>query len=365
MQMKCLPNNPWGLHMMQYLYDLSSDFIPEYNGATVDIITNLLFATKNIRFGPKSSVESQYRIRQIVKQAVVANKPVPVLVPWGSIKADFSPGLDIAELHALITLSELNKRVKQYFSPGLDINIRIEDLSGVSLFQLEEDFVKEDSWKYCDDLETLINMMGNLNPVRESSMENSGEFELRANANTQLILTYLKESKDLIKVNPSGCIMLQSYKNLKANGWKGIISNEQREHYFHCYRGIYHDQSEEFMYKRLALYFGGSLARFQLHMTGTNYEWHSNYIQIVFVPPVMGAPEGYNDNYLYYRTIPMNQCRTHHAPWRAKGYFLINDEGCMTAKLSTFSNPPVGLEKGEIVLEENDLSVIVQADYLV
>lgn len=365
MQMKCLPNNPWGLHMMQYLYELSSDFIPEYDGATVDIVTNLLFATKNIRFGPKPSIEGQYRIKQIVKQAVASNKPVPVLVPWGSIKADFSPGLDIAEVHALITLSELNKRVKQYFSPGLDINIRIEDLSGVDLFQLEEGFSQSDSWQYCNSLEALINMIGGLNAKRESNMPSKDEFFIRANANTQAILTYLKESKDLIKTNPTECVNLTSYKNLKANGWKGIISDEQREHYLHCYRGLYQNQSEEFMYKRLALYFGGSLARFQLGMTGANSEWGSNYVQIVFVPPVKGAPEGYNDNYLYYRTIPMNQCRTHQAPWRAKGYFLVDGGGRMTAKLSTFSNPPKDLERGELILEENGLSVTVRADYLV
>lgn len=365
MQVKCLSNNPWGLHMMQYLYDLSSSFIPEYNGATVDIITNLLFATKNTRYGPKPSVEGQYFIKSIVKQAVAANKPVPILVPWGSIKADFSSKLDIAELHALTTLSELNTRVQQYYSPGLDINIRIEDLSGVSLFQLEEGFSKFNSWEYCKDLEILINMIGNLNVKRESKMESCDKFEVRSDANTNLILTYLKESKDLIKADPLACTTLQSYKNLKANGWKGIISEEQREHYFHCYRSIYQDKDEEFMYKRLALYFGGSLARFQLQMTGANYEWASNYIQIVFVPPVKGAPEGYNDNYLYYRTISMNQCRTHHAPWRAKGYFLMDENRGMTAKLCTFSNPPEGLEHGELILEDGDLSITVTADYLV
>lgn len=119
------------------------------------------------------------------------------------------------------------------------------------------------------------------------------------------------------------------------------------------------------MLKRLALYFGGSLTRFQLEMTGANHEWGRDYIQIVFVPPVKGSSEGYNDNYLYYRTIPMNQCRTHHAPWRAKGYFLIEDSGDMVAKLTTFNSQPEGLETGYLSLEEDDRQILIQADYLV
>lgn len=100
----------------------------------------------------------------------------------------------------------------------------------MDLFKLEPTFSKENSWSYCDDLEALIHMMGEMNPKRESKMVNVGEFYQRANANTASILAYLIESKDLIKTDPSKCLALQSYKNLKANGWRGIISDAQREH---------------------------------------------------------------------------------------------------------------------------------------
>lgn len=363
--MKCQGDNPFASNMMQYLYGLNEKFVPEIDGATLDIITNLLISTKNIRYGAKPSIEGQYRIRQIIKACVGIGKPIPVLVPWGSIKADFSARLDIAEVVALSTLADLNRRIKNYYSPGLDINIRIEDWSGVDLFKLEPAFSKENSWSYCDDLEALIHMIGGMNLKRESKMVNVGEFYQRANANTASILAYLIESKDLIKTDPSKCLALQSYKNLKANGWRGIISDAQREHYLRCYRGLYDGWDDETMLKRLALYFGGSLTRFQLEMTGANHEWGRDYIQIVFVPPVKGSPEGYNDNYLYYRTIPMNQCRTHHAPWRAKGYFLIEDSGDMVAKLTTFNSQPEGLETGYLSLEEDDRQILIQADYLV
>lgn len=363
MQMKCQSSNPWGSSIMQYLYGLNDNFIPSENGATVDIISNLLIGTKNTRYGTKPSIEGQYRIRQVIKQNVEAGKPIPVLVPWGSIKADFSKRLDIAEVHALSTLSELNKRVKLYYTPGLDINIRIEDWSGVDLFKLESGFNVDDSWSYCDDLENLINMMGNLNAKRESKMKRKDEFYACAAANTNAILPYLIESAELIKTNPEKCVDLISYKNLKANGWRGIISDAQREHYLHCYRKLY--DGEDFMLRRLSLYFGGSLARFQLGMTGANHEWGKNYIQIVFVPPVKGAPEGYNDNYLYYRTIPMNQCRTHAAPWRAKGYFQIGDDEVPIAKLTTFKNQPEGLQHDTIIFEEGDKRVVVNSDFVV
>lgn len=239
MKLRCQGDNPFASHMMQYLYGLNESFVPEIDGATLDIITNLLISTKNIRYGAKPSIEGQYRIRQIIKACVSMGKPIPVLVPWGSIKADFSPRLDIAEVIALSTLSDLNKRIKKYYSPGLDINIRIEDWSGVDLFQLEPTFSKENSWAYCDDLELLINMIGGMNPKRESKMANKDGFNARANANSASVLAYLIESKDLIKTNPTECVSLQSYKNLRANGWRGIISDAQREHYLRCYRGLY------------------------------------------------------------------------------------------------------------------------------
>lgn len=365
MIVKCQGDNPFALNMMQYLYELNESFVPEVDGALVDVVMNLLMATKNVRYGPKPSIEGQYHMRQIIKLYVSMDKPIPVLVPWGSIKADFSSELDISEVTALSTLSSLNKKVKKYYSPGLDINIRIEDWSGVDLFKLERGFSKEASWSYCNDLETLIHMTGGMNPKRESKMANKDEFYARASANTSSVLAYLIESRDLIKVDPSKCLALQSYKNLKANGWKGIISDAQREHYLKCYRGLYEGWNEITMLKRLALYFGGSLARFQLEMTGANHEWGSNYIQIVFVAPVKGTPEGYNNNYLYYRTIPMNECRTHHAPWRAKGYFLVEDSGAMTAKLCTFNAQPKGLETSHFTLEDGNNRISVRADYLI
>ena len=61
----------------------------------------------------------------------------------------------------------------------------------------------------------------------------------------------------------------------------------------------------------------------------------------------------------------MNQCRTHHAPWRSKGYFLIEDSGDMVAKLTTFNSQPEGLESGYLSLEEGDRQILIQADYLV
>lgn len=46
--MKCQGDNPFASNMMQYLYGLNEKFVPEIDGATLDIITNLLISTKNI-----------------------------------------------------------------------------------------------------------------------------------------------------------------------------------------------------------------------------------------------------------------------------------------------------------------------------
>lgn len=321
--------------IVDYLLGVNYKAAPINSNTVIDNITDLLLATKNVRFGARPSIEGLTHIHSIVRNYVNMQKPIPILVPWGSIKANFSSHLDIAEVIALSTLASLNKTVKEYYSPGLDINIRIEDWSGVELFQLESDFNKQASWTYCTNLENLIGIMG-LNPKRESKMINKDRFHDVSNNNTESILEYLMDSKELIKENPLKCTELLSYAVLKEKGWRGIISDIQRAHYLSCYERLYTDWNEETMMKRLALYFGGSLARFQLGMVGSNAEWGRNYIQIVFVPPVKGSPEGYNNNYIYYRTIPMNQCRTHHAPWRARGYFNTEDS-VLKAKLCTFN----------------------------
>ena len=41
MRMKCQGDNPFASNMMQYLYGLNEKFVPEIDGATLDMVPSL------------------------------------------------------------------------------------------------------------------------------------------------------------------------------------------------------------------------------------------------------------------------------------------------------------------------------------
>lgn len=360
MQARIQDNNPFSDLILEHFTFTNPKIEINDKKILIDRIASLLINTKNVRLGPVPSIEAQYRMRRIIDSCFRNDMPIPILIPWGSVKSDFSAELDICELHAMSTIVELNKAVKEVYPLGLDVNVRIEDWSGVELFKLEEGFDKSKSWTYSQSMATLAEMCG-FNPKRESEMFGRENFYDRANKNSEAVFNYLKESGAIHHHNP---VNLESFKKLKELGWRGIISKEQREHYLSCYRNLYQDWDEDRLLQRLSLYFGGSLARFQLGMTGTDPLWGGDFIQISFVPPIKGLPEGYNDNYLYYRTIPMNNCRSHAPAWRARGYLLIGEDNSIKSKLTTFNNIPDNLETSRVILEEGLLNVSIRADYL-
>jgi hypothetical protein len=155
---------------------------------------------------------------------------------------------------------------------------------------------------------------------------------------------------------------LDSYKTLKELGWKGTISKVQREFYYESYRRNYPDSTTAKNQQRLALYMAESLARYQLNMSGKQEYWPS-FIQITFVQPIKGLPEGYHNNCVYYRTIPLSQGRTHICPWRAKGYLKITGK-TVSSKITTHHDD-VDLMCCDIDIFNEELSVKVKVNYAI
>lgn len=335
----------------------------------VDVLASILYNTKNLRYGPIPEPEPQVKVRQVIRDYIGEERPIPILVPWGSIKADFSPTLDIAELSALSILKCLNEQVKQYYEPGLQIAIRIEDLSGFRLFSMEPniDAIKANSTLYSKDFSKLINIIGSdfMIPRLESEMTKRQWFLENEPRLTDMVDKYLHHTdfmstQEIMKYITGGG---DTFKALQNEMWRGIISREQRDHYLTQYAKLYPDYDRGSMLYRLALYFGGSLARHRANMAGDLPEWRRNYIQLAFIPPVKGLPEGYNNNYIYYRTIPANESRTHLAPWRAKGYLKIEGRNAIQ-KICTFSDKPNDLVPCSATISSKSESVRVRMDYL-
>ena len=370
-----LNNEPtYANFIVTFLSSIIKGTAPSTGTAALDMLEEAFFSTGDIRFGPKPNVEHVYNIRQTIDYHMAKREPIPVLVPWGSIKAKFGANIDMAEVIAISQIVALNKRVKAYYEPGIEVRLRIEDTSGLELFKLEgkpEELI-DGTFLYTNNLIRLINVLDDdrcILPVRESDMMNVGLFTETVERLIPVFEKYLEVTDDTIErmldTDDNVFTYKDEYKALQALGWEGIISIVQRNHYYKAYEKLYNGD-KALMRKRLAMYFAGSLARHKLGMTGVTHRWMNKFIQISFVPPISGLPEGYNRNYIYYRTMPEAYARTHMPPWRAKGYLRIIDNGQGTKacpKLATWheSKPYNNLT---VTIANGDKTVDVSVDFV-
>lgn len=335
----------------------------------VETISTILLGTKEYRFGPLPSVESQVVIRRIIRKSIESESRIPILVPWGSIKGDFSSMVDIAELFAIKRLICINEEIKRFYYPGLDIVIRVEDKSGYSLFEMDalKENLIESIDNYSDAMVKLVNMLSEntIQVVKETNMHNAASYEQHLRKNLKLMYNYILNTEDIVGDDPREAMETKEYKELVEAGWKGYISHEQRWHYYEAYIKLYNDENRINNIRRLSLYLAGSLTKKQLGMNGVKSSWNNEYIQITFVPPVKGLPEGFADHYIYYRTLPMSSARTHMSPWRSRGYLRIvgND---ILPKLTTFNDKELidELIPSVTTLQEMGTEVLVRTDYL-
>lgn len=310
-----------------------------------------LLASAKLRFGPLPSPESIVRLREIVRKYVAQSLPIPLLVPWGSKKVANGYSVDTAELSAIKMLTCLGSRVEAVYTPGTQIVLRVEDLSGFTLFKDEGQPAIESSNRYVDDLEKLVRI---LNPSikfqKETLMHNASDYEKTAEEFIPIMHEHLK--------NPT----VDSLNNLKEYGWKGDIPQHQLEYYLERYAKIYGSDAEQQIAK-LAVYFGTAWARHKLNMIGDLPEWEKDYIQINFAPPVPGAPTDIVSNFIHYRTTPSTQTRDHLPPWRAKGFLEISEDRVKFKLASWRKEMPCNSHK--LVLEKGGESITLNTRYLI
>lgn len=297
-------------------------------------VVSELIGTHHVRLGPAPNPESLVAIRSVVRRAIENNKPIAILVPWGSKKTDNTKSIDIAEIMGLKMLYCLQQRVSQVYSPGVSINIRVEDLSGWYIFEEESGSV-DASKRYVVDFEKLVTILGLtnfINPIRESDLSSNTDFHTCSDIIMQKILVYLEES-DKNSVDTS----LSSFKELADLGWKGEIPIAQREYYYARYSKLYNCDAHTARIK-LAKYLASCLARHKLHIRCDNPDWENDFLELTFCPPIPGAPESLVSRRLYYRTIHDKYTRDHIPPWRGKGYLRIYDDNTVSPAVTSFTN---------------------------
>lgn len=326
---------------------------------TLEVVFDLMLATKQNRNGPKPNPEAQVNMRHIIREAIKANSAIPILIPWGSRKPDTRRIIDVAELQALKAIQCLHTSIQRFHPQGLDVRMRIEDATGFYMFQNEGGGLRAHSERYSGDLVKLIEIMdmdGFVDPFRESEHVDEASLFRVSNNYAEVLCMYLEESEYAVSNghDPSK----KALKILTDIGFKGVIPYEQREYYRNYYQKKYPHLSAKETNWMLAQYLASAMARRELSIIGTKESWNG-FIKLSFINPVPGAPP---DGALYYRTIPERYSRNHLAPWRGHGYLRISESGDATPAIAS-PNDILDLYPGSIELAKDEVHVTLEANY--
>lgn len=357
MQIKLLNEDPYSEIICKYFAQTFPTIITPSSKQLLDILTTIIVGDKNTRLGPIPSPEELVEIRKVISICIEKDSPIPILVAWGGVKTQRDALVDVAELSALNQLLKLDDCVRKYHTSGILVNIRIEDLGADWIYRDEED-ISDKIIQYSSsfyDLVYMINGNHNIRPIKESHLMDKGEYFDKSQSISNR-LNYLINKK-----LAGGDIIAQ----LTDLGWKGDLPIEQVNHYISRYEILYPNKSKFDYIIMAADYLGGAKVRYDLNGRANP---GSKFIGISFISPIPGAPSSMFNTTLYYRTVPMNQGRTHIAPWRAKGYLEINSDNSVKVKVTSWNNKEIldTLHPVKLELKDNiNKKVLIDADYLI
>jgi len=327
----------------------------------LDLITAEIIATKNYRLGPAPSPESLVEIRKVLKHYMERHLPIPFMVPWGSEKPD-GTGVDLAEVAALKMLRCLNNRVKAHYAPGIVANIRLEDVSAPHLFYWRRDDARREAELYTRGFIELVGLLGIgefVKPRPESAMVTEEQF----NKEADLVLAGVEPYLNAFMASGGGH-QVSLFMQASEVGMKGELNMTAVEGYLAQYDKMYQGKDRSFKLHLLARYYAAAVARSNLKIRGDEKHWEGMFIDLSFVPQMRGTEQQFSRR-IYYRTVPANITSNHIAPWRAKGYFQLSEDGASACiKLAPHNNLPEELISHVLEFDNGELKTEVGADYV-
>lgn len=337
---------------------ISKDFprrLASSSTTLLDVLTDEIFGTKQVRYGPKASPESTVAIRDVIRHWISQSKPIPFMVPWGSEKPDGS-SIDLAELAALKQISCFNARIKPHYEPGIVANIRLEDASAPYLFADDAESARSNAARYTTDFVSLVKILEHdfIKPVPESTLVTESEFNATADAR----LGYFEKALRMYDAFEDA----RAEEVLNEIGWKGGLAPETRLFYYQQYEKLYPRHTHSAKLSILARYFASASARYVLKIRGDDPAWEGKFLDLSFVGPTPGT-EAYFGRRVYYRTLPLEFTSNHIAPWRAKGYLQIGNDNSVVPKLASHSDKKP-YNHNSVTLHNEVISVDVNMDYI-
>jgi hypothetical protein len=329
----------------------------------IDILTQLILGNNRQRQGPNPKAEVIVAIRDVIRHAVANNKPIAFMVPWGSVKPD-GTSLDVAELMTIRNFERIHNSVAEFYRPGVQFAIRLEDIS-MPWFQFKDEFVDKtkalaESAQYTRDFQNVVKVLGLENVVLvrpESAKVTIEEFSAAA---AKVIPTMTESLRSYRDLNP-----MAAEAQLAGLGWKGGISFDMREYYLGLYRNLYPGASEDDRYDMMSRYFAAALVRNPLKLRGDLPEWEGQFVDFALAQPVPGTG-GLFGKRVYRRAVSSRMSGRHVAPWRAKGYLSISEGDEISVKLRSFREAPLNLNYEVVTIKSDDgqCSVDIRADWV-
>lgn len=353
--------NPFAKNVEQLFLEEFPNAINGDQKTILEAVTTAFISSSRVRYGPVPNPESLVAIRDVIRKSIAANHPIPILTPFGSRKSQLGAPLDIAEIASLKQLRCLQKRVKEYYKPGIIVNIRLEDTSGHYLFVDDGELSRQATDSYCQAFQKLVRILDLdfIKPVLESSLFNEAEYISTCHQIIPALEKYIVET-DAYGLDKYES--MESWKSLASLGWRGNIPLEQRDYYRNRYSNLYPGISDYDSTMKLVRYFAGSWARIRHNGTGADESWGNEYIRVTFVSPIPGAPSGLITRNIYYRTLPRDFSRIHIPAWRGKGYLKINSE--VIPKLASW-NEALEYENCSLIFSNRNESVEVRSDFVI
>ncbi len=308
----------------------------------LDVLATELIGTKQHRLGPMPDPETQVSVRTEITKALDEGKPITILTPWGASKQ--GPfGADIAEVMALKQLVCLRNRIIPHYPIGINVIMRLEDLTDHVLFGLEQ---KPKVDAYVEQIQVLTKAIAPFVTIKlESSMMDPETFYDTVSRNASVIHRAMSK------------LDLGERKSLLSEiGWTGTLPEEQLDYYRHIYQKFYPQLSYMQRDIKLATYLGSALAKRDLGGRGA-----SEGVLLSWVPPIPGQS---TLKRLYYRTIPERFTNQHKAPWIGKGYIRIKGREA-TPAIAGWDGDGLEYNQLSVKIGDHEVSTVIDADYVV
>lgn len=270
--------------------------------SAMEAVVDAIIGSRQVRLGALPNPESLVAIREVVRNYIAENRPIPIMVPAGPKKPMGDASVDMAELSALRILAQLQANVSQHYAPGLDMRLRLEDFTG---FYLEGEGIRPTVDRYTSDFEALISVLGYsgfITPVRERALVGWEEFRAKVAEINALMLPYLAGT-DGTEGSMDGWAL--------GSMMRIPVAKAQREFLLGRYAKIYPGADGEFVLRAMASYLSCAVGRRHLKASGADPSWDRGRIDIYFAPPVPGTPHELVSTRVYYRTVPLAHSKQH------------------------------------------------------